>query len=53
MTEKPVRIEARLDRQFWERIEMRMKAEGYSGPAELLRDLLRRWLKEDAGQETA
>jgi metal-responsive CopG/Arc/MetJ family transcriptional regulator len=40
------RIDIRLDREFWGRIENRMKAEGYRGPTELLKDLLRRWLRE-------
>jgi Arc/MetJ-type ribon-helix-helix transcriptional regulator len=39
------RIDIRINRAFWERIQAKMKAEGYRGPTELIRDLLRKWLK--------
>lgn len=41
------RVEIRIDREFWEeKIEPKMKEEGYRGATELIKDLLRRWLKE-------
>jgi len=39
------RIDIRIDREFWSRVEDKMKAEGYRGPTELFKDLLRRWLR--------
>jgi len=42
------RIEIRIDKEFWEeRIEPRLREEGYKGATELIKDLLRRWLKEN------